>query len=227
MKTAVLAVSSDSCWLSRLERAAGGLGLGFSRARDERVLAEEGGGAVAVVDWGPAEPEARRWAKAVRRGLPGCVLAFAMESGGFSAAAVSAALGQGADGVLDKGAREAALAARLRELSRRAAAAARGRGPTSSDGGLRLEPAGGRVFLRRRGLWRPGPVLTAKESGLLRLLLESPGRVLERADLLGSLWRGREVNSEALDKQAASLRRKLGTAGRGLRTVRGRGYCWG
>ena len=51
--------------------------------------------------------------------------------------------------------------------------------------------------------------------------------MLERAWLLESLWRGREVNSEALDKQAASLRRKLGAAGRLLRTLRGRGYCWG
>jgi DNA-binding response OmpR family regulator len=229
MKTAILAVSADTDWLRRLERAAGGLGLGFSRARGERALAEEAGGAVAVVDWGPAEAEAGRWARAVRRLLPGCVLAFAVEGGASTAEAASAALAQGADGVLDKDASEPALAARLRELGRRAAAAARGRRLTSPDGGLCFEPARGRVFLRRRGLWRPGPVLSVREAGLLQLLLESPGRVLERMDLLEALWRGRggDVNSEALDKQAASLRRKLGPSGRGLRTVRGRGYCWG
>ncbi len=226
MKTAILAVSADADWLRRLERAAAGLGMGFSRERDAGGPAEGAGGAgaMAVVDWGP---ESGRWIAGVRRRLPGCVLALAVEGTALSAGAVSEVLGQGADGVLDKGASEAGLAARLRELGRRAAAAAPGRGLASPDGGLRLEAEGGRVFLRRRGLWRRGPALTVKESALLRLLLEHPGRVLERAWLLESLWRGREVNSEALDKQAASLRRKLGAAGRLLRTLRGRGYCWG
>ena len=224
MKAAILAVSADADWLRRLERAAGGLGMGFSRERDAGGPAEGAGGAVAVVDWGP---ESGRWIAGVRRRLPGCVLALAVEGKALSSGAVSEVLGQGADGVLDKSASEVGLAARLRELSRRAAAAAPRRGLASPDGGLRLETEGGRVFLRRRGLWRRGPALTVKESALLRLFLEHPGRVLERGWLLERLWRGREVNSEALDKQAASLRRKLGAAGRGLRTARGRGYCWG
>ncbi|MBI5241315.1 MAG: winged helix-turn-helix domain-containing protein [Elusimicrobia bacterium] len=227
MMTALLAVSADADWLGRLERAAGGAGLEFSRLRDARVLSARAGAAgVVVADSGP---EAPRWARAVRRDLPGYVLAFAVAREGLAAGAVSEALARGADGILDKDGSEAVLAARLRELGRRAAAAARERGLTSPDGRVRLQPAGGRVFLRRRGAWKPGPALSVREAGLLRLLLERPGRVFERADLLEALWRGRggDVNSEALDKQAASLRRKLGPAGRSLRTVRGRGYCWG
>ena len=231
MKTGLLAVSGDSVWVRRLAEAARGLGLEVVRLRDPRVLAGHAGGSgVAVVDWSPGAPalEARRWARAVRQDLPGHALAFAVERGGLAADAVARALAHGADGVLAKDGAPAGLAVQLRALCRRAAAAARARGLFSPRGDLRFDPARGRLSFRGRSLWRPGPRLSAKEAGLLRLFLEHPGRVLERAELLEAVWRcrGGNVNGEALDKQVAALRRKLGAHGRALCAVRGRGYCW-
>lgn len=227
----MLVVSGDSSWAQRLAAAARSAGLATVRLRDARALAGYAGGAgVTVLDWGPgaASLQARRWAGFVRRDLPDHALAFAVERGDLAADALTQALAQGADGVLDKDGAPAVLAAQLRALCRRAAAAARERGLLSPRGDLRFDPARGLVFFRSRGLWRPGPALAGKEAGLLRFLLESPGRVLDRADLLEALWcsRGGDVNGETLDKQAASLRRKLGARGRALRTVRGRGYRW-
>ena len=232
MKPGLIAVSGDGAWLRRLADAARSLGLEFARLRDPRALAGHAAGAgVAVLDWAPGEQafQAGRWAQSVRRDLPGHVLALAVERGGLAADAVTQALAHGADGVLAKDGSPAGLAAQLRALCRRAAAAAGAHGLFSPRGDLRFDPARGRVSVRSRGLWRPGPGLSPKQAGLLRLFLERPGRVLERADLLEAVWRGRggDVNSEALDKQVAALRRKLGARGRALRAVRGRGYRWG
>jgi DNA-binding response OmpR family regulator len=231
VKPGLLVVSDDAGWVRRLAGAACGLGLEFAAARNPRALPGPAGGAgVAVVDWASGAPavQARRWAEAVRRQLPCYALAFAAERGGLAADAVARALAHGADGVVAKDASSGGLAAQLRALCRRAAAAARERGLLSSRGGLRFDPERGRILFPGRGRWRPGPGLSPKEAGLLRLFLEHPGRILERAGLLEAVWGGRggDVNVETLDKQVAALRRKLGAQGRALRTVRGRGYRW-
>jgi hypothetical protein len=227
----LIVVSSDSDWIRRMEHAASGLGLEVVAARDPHALPGPTGGAgVAVLDWtSGASVQARRWAEGVRRHLPCYALAFAVEHGGLAADAVAQALTQGADGVLAKDGSLGGLAVQLRALCRRAAATARESGLFSPREDLRFDPERSRISLLVRGRWRPGPRLSAKEALLLRQFLEAPGRVLDRADLLDSVWggRGADVNVETLDKHVAALRRKLGAHGRALRTVRGRGYRWG
>jgi DNA-binding response OmpR family regulator len=69
--------------------------------------------------------------------------------------------------------------------------------------------------------------LTAKEFGLLRMLLNARGRVLTRDMLRDAVWEhGSEhtYNSRTVDVHIGRLRRKLGLAGRYIMTVRGIGY---
>lgn len=67
--------------------------------------------------------------------------------------------------------------------------------------------------------------LTAKEFALLRHLMERPGRVFSREQLIESVW-GMDFLGETrtIDVHVATLRTKLGPAGAAIQTVRGLGY---
>ncbi len=67
--------------------------------------------------------------------------------------------------------------------------------------------------------------LTTREFDVLRVLVQERGRVVPRGELLGHS--GNEVSGvspRAVDTHVKSIRRKLGTAGRCIETVRGVGY---
>jgi two-component system, OmpR family, phosphate regulon response regulator PhoB len=72
------------------------------------------------------------------------------------------------------------------------------------------------------------PVLLApREFALLQTLLESPGRVLSRRQLLAKAWgyeRADEIESRTVDVHVRRLRAKLGDEGRRIVTVKGVGY---
>lgn len=67
--------------------------------------------------------------------------------------------------------------------------------------------------------------LTAKEFGLLAALMERPGRVLTRDQLLDEVW-GADVSvtNRTVDTHLKRLREKLGPMGDLIHTVRGVGY---
>lgn len=67
--------------------------------------------------------------------------------------------------------------------------------------------------------------LTAKEFGLLQALMERPGRVLTREQLLDRVW-GDDVSVtlRTIDTHLKRLREKLGPAGQLIDTIRGVGY---
>lgn len=67
--------------------------------------------------------------------------------------------------------------------------------------------------------------LTLKEFELLRLLMEHPGMVLTRDQLLGQIW-GYDFDGETrtVDVHVRTLRQKLGECGSLIETVRGVGY---
>ena len=67
--------------------------------------------------------------------------------------------------------------------------------------------------------------LTRKEYDLLRLLLQNPGMVFTRDQLLDRVW-GYAFNGEnrTVDVHIRTLRQKLGDAGECVETVRGLGY---
>ena len=67
--------------------------------------------------------------------------------------------------------------------------------------------------------------LTLKEFALLRLLLEHPGRVYTRDQLLNAIWDADFLGeTRTVDVHIGTLRTKLGTCGGYIRTVRGVGY---
>ena len=70
-------------------------------------------------------------------------------------------------------------------------------------------------------------VLAPREFALLQTLLESPGRVLSRDQLLARAWgyaRADEIESRTVDVHVRRLRAKLADEGRRIATVKGVGY---
>jgi DNA-binding response OmpR family regulator len=72
--------------------------------------------------------------------------------------------------------------------------------------------------------------LSAKEIGMLRLLVEDPGRIVSRRAMLRHVWgmnNVEQVETRTVDVHMAKLRKKLGQVGIDyLETVRGQGYRW-
>jgi DNA-binding response OmpR family regulator len=90
--------------------------------------------------------------------------------------------------------------------------------------GLLLELDGRRVLAAGRPL-----DLTRREFDLLAHLATRPGRVLTRAQLLAAVWSPADVadaGPRTVDVHVARLRRKLGSHGTPLSTLRGVGYRW-
>jgi DNA-binding response OmpR family regulator len=73
------------------------------------------------------------------------------------------------------------------------------------------------------GTHLPGPHLTATEAAVLAALVDNPGRVLSRRQLLAAAGR-HSAGDRAADVYVAQLRAKLGPAAP-IRTVRGAGYA--
>ena len=82
--------------------------------------------------------------------------------------------------------------------------------------------------LRRKVFVDGTPIdLTATELRLLLYLVNQPGKVNTRQQILDGLNDGLfAVSDRAVDVQISGLRKKLGTAAKHLETVRGRGYQW-
>ena len=68
-------------------------------------------------------------------------------------------------------------------------------------------------------------VLTSLEFGVMRYLLERPGKAVSRYDLMEAVWGYKTATaSNVVDVVIRSLRKKLGPQARALETVRGTGY---
>jgi two-component system phosphate regulon response regulator PhoB len=111
-----------------------------------------------------------------------------------------------------------------RELTLRVQAVMRRRERPSQGvlehGPLRLDPERHRCFVEAVEV-----VLTAKEFDLLRGLMQRPGRVMTRDQILDEVW-GSDiaVTTRTIDTNLKRLREKLGSAGHLIETVRGVGY---
>lgn len=168
--------------------------------------------------------------------LPGATgLQIARKLGGRVPVLMLTALGEegdvlqgfdaGADDYLVKPFNPKELVARVRAILRRSGADTVDGGEAERLGGgeLALDPRCREVKLRGRPL-----DLTAKEFDLLRALMEHPGWVFTRDELLESVW-GYQIAGETrvVDTHIANLRKKIEddpAEPRYIRTVRGAGY---
>jgi two-component system phosphate regulon response regulator PhoB len=125
----------------------------------------------------------------------------------------------GADDYVTKPFSVKVLLQRIKVLLRRGAAAE----PTPEVlqvGPLKLDKRGHRVTLKNEPV-----LLTPTEFRLLETLMRQPGRAFSRQDLMESaIGDGAIVLERTIDVHIKSLRRKLGTMGDYIETVRGVGY---
>lgn len=124
----------------------------------------------------------------------------------------------GADDYMAKPFALSELEARVRALTRRA------NGATNNllrHGPLTFDQAGRAATIDGQPL-----ELSAREIGLLETLLQRPGRLVSKEQLVDHLceW-GEEVSNNAIEVYVHRLRKKLEPGGIRIVTVRGLGYC--
>ncbi|MBK9168762.1 MAG: response regulator transcription factor [Bryobacterales bacterium] len=126
----------------------------------------------------------------------------------------------GADDYLPKPFHPKELVARIRAILRRSSGAGAEGRRVLSAGGVTLDLGARAARCQDRGL-----ELTTTEFDVLRLLMESAGRVLSRDALLEKLV-GREGGpfDRSIDMHVSHLRKKMGDCARRIVTVRGVGY---
>jgi DNA-binding response OmpR family regulator len=123
----------------------------------------------------------------------------------------------GADDYMAKPFELAELEARVRALTRRSA----GVMPTIQCGALVYDQVGRCAQIQGQSL-----DLSAREIGLLEVLLTRMGRLVSKDQLVDQLcgW-GEEVSHNAIEVYVHRLRKKLESGGVKITTVRGLGYC--
>ena len=123
----------------------------------------------------------------------------------------------GADDYMVKPFDLAELEARVRALTRRSA----GTTPTIQCGALVYDQVGRVAQIAGQNI-----ELSAREIGLLEVLLSRMGRLVSKDQLVDRLcgW-GEEVSHNAIEVYVHRLRKKLEVGGVKIATVRGLGYC--
>lgn len=89
-----------------------------------------------------------------------------------------------------------------------------------SAGGVTLNPNNGIVIINGEEI-----KLTAREYGILKVLIENKGRIIGREQLLDMVWGyNSDTDERVLDTHIRNLRKALGSNGKLIKTVIRRGY---
>ena len=119
------------------------------------------------------------------------------------------------------------LVLRVRALVRRTKERQAARASATTDDGRRLRWRGLEVDVGRHRVHADGNELSLRplEFKLLSMLLENPGRVFTRAQLLEEVWgTSGDLHTRTVDTHVRRLREKLGAYGEAVETVHGVGY---
>jgi two-component system phosphate regulon response regulator PhoB len=134
--------------------------------------------------------------------------------------AIVAALDAGADDYIVKPLRAEELLARVRALIRRGEIVREPEQQSYKVGGLKVDVKSHRVWCQKEEI-----ELTISEFKLLHALLKNRGRVLPREQLIKNVQGdGVNVVERTVDTHVFGLRKKLGSCGEIIETVRGVGY---
>ncbi len=101
-------------------------------------------------------------------------------------------------------------------------------GPVSEDVGKVLAFGNLRFEVDAQAVTVDGTAvrLTKKEYALLYLLMDNTEQVFTREQIFNLIWQSDYLGeSRTVDVHIGTLRRKLGSAGRYIKTLSGRGYC--
>ena len=98
------------------------------------------------------------------------------------------------------------------------------RGSVYDLGGTRVRVQGRLVVIDAESASPDVAYLSERERALLDALLERPGAVHSKRDLLRRVWRGSETDEHLVEVTVARLRQRLGRASDGIETVVRRGY---
>ncbi len=173
---------------------------------------------VVILDIGLPDMSGLEVARSLR--ATGAPVAILMLTARDTVADRVAGLDSGADDYLVKPFAFAELAARVRAMGRRNAAAPARAESVLTHGPIRLEETTHQVFLDGRPL-----DLSPREHSLLECFMRHPDQALSRDQLLDHAWPyGAEVTPNAVDAYVHYLRDKLGAAADLIVTVRGVGY---
>jgi DNA-binding response OmpR family regulator len=167
----------------------------------------------------------RGWRAASSRGTSTPLMPIIVLSSRDAEADRVAALESGADDYVTKPFSPREIVARVRAVLRRSAA----RSPLGPMPGDKQAPPLSTDQRTRRALAAGRALdLTRVEFDLLATLLDSPGRVFTRAELIDRVWGdGFRITDRTIDSHVKALRKKIGEAGADpswIETVRGVGY---
>lgn len=96
----------------------------------------------------------------------------------------------------------------------------------SRSGRIKVSKSQRKVFIKKPGGFLEISGMTQTELEILALLVGREGAVVDRRFIVESVWRGKVVNLENVDKHVEALRAKLACFGRNIETVYGAGYCY-
>jgi two-component system phosphate regulon response regulator PhoB len=224
MKPYVLIVEDDAALQQllayNLERAGFGVGQAYDGDEAQTMIAERTPDLV-VLDWMLPFVSGLEICRQLRRRPPTAHLPIIMLTARGEEPDRLRGLDTGADDYVTKPFSVDELIARIRAVLRRVRPAFAEEVLSFKD--LSMDLAGHRVWRGPREVH-----LSPTEFRLLRQLLESPGRVFARDQLLDLVWgRDQEVELRTVDATIRRLRRALNAGGEEdiLRTVRAAGYA--
>jgi uroporphyrinogen-III synthase len=113
---------------------------------------------------------------------------------------------------------------RLGAMVQQIAMAYAGRSSCYALGGTDVRVQGRLVVIDDGGAEPSLAYLSERERALLDVLLERPGAVHSKRDLLRRVWQGDETDEHLVEVTVARLRQRLGPASEGIETVVRRGY---